>query len=480
MLEKLNKMNSFKVARTVTVVILNFALVTSTRRSRQSGLLIHHKSSEYNTTHPTRSASDDLDCFGIHLPNKCFCQVYQGNLDIACTNAGLASAPRFDMSGQTVHTLNLSNNAIREIAFGDFYGNNILRLQLSHNEIAALNNLAFWGLEHSLGTLNLSYNKLQNVPGASLRVLRVLRSLILTGNQITRIHSYAFVGLGQLEVFVVDDNPITQIDQFAFEGTNFYRLKLDRIALPNGAQSIPTEHLRTLKGLWLVRNEITMIPDRWFSNLTSLRYVDLSRNNLTALSQRAFCNLSKSLHTLDLSRNNFQELPKDTLRYLTSLNTLKMSGNRIAELPHRSFNCSKNLETLDLSDNRIASLSRSAFHGLDTLRRLDLRNNRILTLHKKVFYWSNLSSRQVFLSGNPFVCNCVLKWLKKEHRRSSSLVAVFADLMEMRCSKPLYFEGRRIVRIPMKEFHCHHEYYYYYDYDDQATRRKVEKMSVIG
>ena len=54
-----------------------------------------------------------------------------------------------------------------QIHIGDFFGVKIERLLLGNNSIHELNFLSFWGLEYSLETLDLSYNKF--IPGSRVQ-----------------------------------------------------------------------------------------------------------------------------------------------------------------------------------------------------------------------------------------------------------------------------------------------------------------------
>ena len=61
-----------------------------------------------------------------------------------------------------------------------------------------------------------------------------------------------------------------------------------------------------MTSLGLSKNEIALLPDNTFENLTSLRSLDLSQNHLTFVSQQLLQDiLSRTNVTIDFSGNPF-------------------------------------------------------------------------------------------------------------------------------------------------------------------------------
>ena len=127
---------------------------------------------------------------------------------------------------------------------GDFYGVKIERLLLGNNTLHELNFLSFWGLEYSLQTLDLSFNRFRRVPYEALRLLRNLRSLILTGNRITALHDFDFGYMQKLELLAIDRNPISSVERHAFVGTHISVISFEWFQLSSGDLSnLPTDDL---------------------------------------------------------------------------------------------------------------------------------------------------------------------------------------------------------------------------------------------
>ncbi len=424
----------------------------------------------------------------VRLPEDCTCSKNDGSLGITCFRVGLSAVPQLEVGATKVKTLNFEQNNLTQIDIGAFFGLKIERLLLSNNSIHSLNFLAFWGLEYHLETLDLSYNSFNDVPSEALQLLRNLRSLSLTGNKITFLRDFDFGYLRRLEVLALDKNPITSIAPHTFEGTQLSLLTLNAIRLERGLGSFPTSDLKFLKGLSLAENGITRLPEGWFRNLKSLQYLCLNGNRIKEVEMDAFKGIEYSLRTLELNSNGLREIPRAALWTLPKLQTLALRGNKIRKLYARSFNESRSLESLDLSNNRLNKISRRAFAGLDDIRKIDLRNNSLITLDETSFYWQNYERKEIHLGGNPWLCNCLLKWLKREFRRMTSLANSLKDPMAMLCDSPRLLEGVPVKRVHLRDFTCNHGYYYYdvrergknknknkAEEEDRKDRKSIEK-----
>ncbi|KAK2141390.1 hypothetical protein LSH36_1110g00019 [Paralvinella palmiformis] len=400
-------------------------------------------------------------CLGS-LPARCNCSRSGQYVSITCFMAGLTTVPELEFGPRVIKTLNLEQNELRALKMGSFFGMKIERLLLSNNSISSLNFLAFWGLEYNLATLDLSYNLFTKVPSSPLRLLRHLRSLSLKANRITALHDFDFGFLRNLEVLSLDRNPIAAIAQRTFHGTQLSLLILNSIALSDGLRSFPAHDLKLLKGLSLTENGISTLPVGWFDRLKSLRYLNLDDNELHELPVDIVSSLGATLETLELNGNRLRRIPKVALRALPNLKTFELRYNRIRKVYPRSFNCSGKLQTLDLSHNLIDKVSIWAFDGLDTIQRIDLRHNELTTLDDRTLYWTDPSGRQIFLAHNPWLCNCLLKWIKREHKRKTELSTMFVDGSDMLCARPHFLEDMSVTRVHLRDFTCDHDYYYYY------------------
>ena len=340
----------------------------------------------------------------------------------------------------------------------------VSRLILKNNAISHLNLLAFWGLEYHLDNLDLGGNRLTSIPTDALRLLRNLRTLNLESNAILLLRGHDLLALGRLEVLTLDKNPIMSIDDDAFAGTNLLLLSLNMINFTSGMADIPTKDLGKLRGLSLCDNNLSEIPRGWFKPLKCLRSLNLDSNRFQVFKENDFEGVDKILKTLEVNNNRIKKIPKHALRKMTALESLEISHNRIRKIHSRSFNGSKCLISIDLRYNLISDISPLAFEGLVNTEVLDLRGNHLITLDQQTLTWQGSRLREVYLADNLWLCNCLLKWIKRDYKRRRGTMHIMADISSLRCSRPEFLLDRLIIRVPMREFSCDHDYYYYYEY----------------
>ncbi|NXC48106.1 LRRC4 protein, partial [Penelope pileata] len=186
-------------------------------------------------------------------------------------------------------------------------------LQLGRNAIRQVEVGAFNGLA-SLNTLELFDNWLTVVPSGAFEYLSKLRELWLRNNPIESIPSYAFnrvpsllrLDLGELK-------KLEYISEGAFEG--LYNLKYLNLGMcnirevPNLTPLVGLEELemsgnhfprlkpgafrglKSLKKLWIMSSQISLIERNAFDDLTALVELNLAHNNLSALPHDLFAPL---------------------------------------------------------------------------------------------------------------------------------------------------------------------------------------------
>lgn len=87
--------------------------------------------------------------------------------------------------------------------------------------------------------------------------------------------------------------------------------------------------LHHLKKLNLPNNQITIVHDTWFTDLSSLEQLDLSFNSIQAIPTNAFYRLLR-LQRLDLANNRMTQLDVDTLKPLSSIAKVRIDGNPLS------------------------------------------------------------------------------------------------------------------------------------------------------
>ncbi|XP_015432125.1 PREDICTED: lutropin-choriogonadotropic hormone receptor [Dufourea novaeangliae] len=133
-----------------------------------------------------------------------------------------------------------------------------------------------------------------------------------------------------------------------------------------------------LTKLDLTNNNITDIPVRAFHRISSLEVLLLRRNRLHMIADDAFTNLT-SLRVLELDDNYLTKIPTAIVK-LSGLEDLSLSNNRIETLDGRVFQRVTNLLSLDLRGNPIRQIHGDTFQNLRKLRKLILSNLKELRI----------------------------------------------------------------------------------------------------
>ncbi len=176
------------------------------------------------------------------------------------------------------------------------------------------------GFFANLENLNLSGNNIKGKLPESLKNLKNLKRLDLSGIYFENDIWNIITQMPDIEVLILTDMGIKLVDS-------------------------GIANLKKLRILLLDKNQITEIPSI-LGKLDRLQILNFAENNIEALPDM-FSEL-KNLERLFLHKNKIQFLPK-TLG-LTSLSELTLSSNRLESIPD-DLNSNKNLAFLDLSNN---------------------------------------------------------------------------------------------------------------------------------
>lgn len=185
--------------------------------------------------------------------------------------------------------------------------------------------------------------------------------------------------------------------------------------------------------LSLSYNGIQVIEPYAFLGLSRLHLLDLSHNQLNSISARAFHGLLE-LRSLYL---NDSILPPATTQLSNALNTQSL----------------RNLHRLELAGNRLKSMPLMRLE-IYNLHALVLINNSIESIG-----WENVTNLyeqmriRVYLSLNPFRCNCELEafyyWLKNSSQ--------CPDAGRLLCSEPEAKRGIPVERLREDDVDCMNE-----------------------
>ncbi|XP_037368644.1 matrix-remodeling-associated protein 5 [Talpa occidentalis] len=208
--------------------------------------------------------------------------------------------------------------------------------------------------------------------------------------------------------------------------------------------------------------------------------INLGFNSIQALSETSFAGLAK-LELLLMHGNEIPNIPDGALRDLSSLQVLKFSYNKLRVITKQTLQGLTSLLRLHLDHNRLEFIHPQAFEGLTGLRLLHLEGNQLRQLHPGTFstftfldYFrlstvrhlyladNQLSAlprgmldgmpllENLFLHGNPWVCDCSLDWFSRWEAGSKGTLKCKKDKsyeggqLCATCSSPRKLQGREL------------------------------------
>ncbi|KAH8339108.1 hypothetical protein KR074_004413, partial [Drosophila pseudoananassae] len=368
------------------------------------------------------SLSSDLPLPFWNLPGLKGLDLAQNQFDRVDSQllAGLPSLRRLD----------LSENGLVELAPNSFRHNPLLEtLNISSNELTKIHSSTLHQLER-LFEVDASYNQLKNVIGGLPRIverislrgnqisslpaaaskdlqLPNLRMLDLSQNRIEQLPRHGFQGASDLRVLSLAQNQLRQLEDTSFIGIQrleLLHLQENPLGEADERTLLPLAELRNLN---MQSNKLEAITDNFFSNNSRLEQLDLSRNLIRSISPTAFdsqrsleyLDLSgnalldisvglgnlHNLRDIDLSYNQISRIQSDVIGGWRNVVEIRLSNNLIVELQQGTFRNLPKLQYLDLSSNEIRAVEPGALKGLDELQEFVLADNKLVELKDHVF-----------------------------------------------------------------------------------------------
>ncbi|CAM4437170.1 unnamed protein product [Lepidochelys kempii] len=218
---------------------------------------------------------------------------------------------------------------------------------------------------------------------------------------------------------------------------------------------VPTEVHCTFRSLAAVPARISKHVER----------INLGFNSIQSISENSFAGLTK-LELLMIHGNDIQTIPNGALKDLMTLQVFKISYNKLKVLTGQTLQGLSSLMRLHMDHNRIEFIHPNAFNGLTSLRLLHLEGNLLQQLHPNTFstfsfldYFRLSTVKHLYLSeniirtlpagmfqgmpllenlylhGNPWSCDCSLKWLLEWDKKSGGI---------LKCKKDKAYEGGQL------------------------------------
>ncbi|NXO67474.1 MXRA5 protein, partial [Phainopepla nitens] len=188
-------------------------------------------------------------------------------------------------------------------------------------------------------------------------------------------------------------------------------------------------------------NSIQSIYENSFAGLTKLELLMIHGNDIQNIPNGALKDLV-SLQVFKISYNKLKAITGQTLQGLSSLMRLHMDHNRIEFIHPNAFNGLTSLRLIHLEGNLIQQLHPNTFSTfmvldyfkLSTVRHLYLSENALRTLPVRMFQGMPLLEN-LYLHGNPWACDCSLKWLLEWNEVSGGV---------LKCKKDKTYEGGQL------------------------------------
>lgn len=350
-------------------------------------------------------------------------------------------------------------------------------LQLQGNSVTMLNRTVLRSLS-SLRNLDLGDNRISDLSTEMFQAMAELQFLHVNQNNLTEIRNNTFLGLQKLVALDLRGNRIKTIEKGAFS----HFVSLAELDLSNNCLSeIPCfNNATTLQSLDLSSNYIQLLSSNALKGLQNLQNLVLFNNSIKQIETGVF-RFVPALQTADFSFNEIHRILKETFEGLQQLSTLFLQNNLIEnisieghDIPGlRTLNLSSNLlsskiasgmfpdnvENLDLSYNNISDITEYAFYSYGHLKRLSLKGNKLTTLAMNDLAVPIDQSRRtiVYISDNPFDCDCKLIWLRKKVNEISmnSGFPMVGDIYSVQCEKGYRIqEPVPFYSIPTRDMLC--------------------------
>lgn len=410
-------------------------------------------------------------------------------------------APQFNVSeliGLVYNKCPLPDDGSLSLGFSDLYGIRFTADQSS--EYGTWHSNHFDGLD-SLNELRLYSKMAFNLDDNAFNGLSRLRKLYLHSKQINFAVFNSLTNVEKIEIGLV--NGEFNLDGFRncekLEQINLANLQLSRLSkrifenLPlsvetiffydNEINTIDPDVFESVDKLWFVRfsgNDIQnlpshfripskkfqyfqlmgdheSLPDELFSNLPTLRDVDI-KCNLKSVPENLFKG-SYNLNIVNLTGNRLTDLPENFLANQTKLFHLYLDQNRFDVLPENLITnlmtkptwVSSVLFIFSFKSNRIRSISESDWK---LLLRQDAEYDFSDNLFADFSVFNNLgekftNSKSYFIfDDNPIVCDCEkIKGFRKYLKNEQHIFRYRFNENGSKCASPANLNGTAVVDV---------------------------------
>lgn len=305
-------------------------------------------------------------------------------IEINCNEVPLYKFPEFIHS--SVRYIEMSNTHLQSVDDETFQGLRLKTLKLIDNELQDISERSFSTMTYSLMTLDISGNKMQQLPLEALQRLHSLTRLVAQRNHITTLDGNWEAQHDTLRSLHLSGNDITEVtpggslDPLSNGG--------DNSSQPSSLAAVQTRMEASNALHSAAPGSVDRSGMRPFDQLQKLLWLDLSNNRITHVAANY---LPRSLVTMDLSSNLLSVFPQQLFEQLPELRIVSLRDNLLRsvqwkEVPGRPLRM--HLEKLDLGQNCIENLESDYFQQNYTdvhIRALNMEQNYVTQLPAEVF-----------------------------------------------------------------------------------------------
>jgi len=222
-----------------------------------------------------------------------------------------------------------------------------------------------------------------------------------------------------------------------------------------GLTSVPVDLDADVKVMRLADNRIATVRDDAFAVYSTLQQLHLARNRIVLISRGAFRGL-RNLQIVDLSGNRLTAVRADGfLRHLASVRSLSLAANPIVAVDAAALRPLVRLERLSLASCRLTRLDGHLFAAAPRLSDVDISGNRLSSLPGDVERHLPAGLRVFRFYGNPWTCDCRLRWLRRWTTTRRGVVSWdFAPRKTPTCAAPPLLRSVSWKHLAVDQFAC--------------------------
>lgn len=347
----------------------------------------------------------DLIYHGESLPEGLFNNLMIKSINLVLTKAEVLPEGLFEFGKKSLNTLQLVGEKVKVINHDLFDGLSVLKklflvmpqlqtlpenlfliqlANLSVRRVANLQEVEITGIKSFPANLfrqldnleSLQFKDIETFPKETfLSNLVNLKTLIISGGNITMIPSSWFKNLNSLKTLKIANAQLEKLEDDAFQGLlNLNYLDLSFNILKHVSHKNLKPLNRTLETLVLAGNRLSEFSKKNTESITLLRYLDLSENRLTTIYPDAFQGM-RQLSVLYLSYNQISSLPINLFTDQFQLESLSLTNNYLSEFPVALLTLKNSLINLDLSFNQIRQIPAAQLCQFVNLEKINVIEN---------------------------------------------------------------------------------------------------------